>query len=260
MGVLHYDEEAARRLLAAYTTPDVVQQRARFLDVLELRPSERVLDVGSGPGLLLASIADQVGSEGRAVGVDISAPLLSIAQEPCADRPWVTLCRADARHLPFADGRFDVGVSTQVLEYVADVDTAVSELSRVVRPGGRIAILDTDWDSIVWHGPDSARMNRVLQAWEAHAAHPRLPRTLAPRLRRAGLRVEEQRVMPLLNAEFEHDSYSNRAIDVIASFVAAGGAISRDDAETWAQELRDAGAGGEYFFSLNRYLFLASKP
>ena len=56
-GMLEFDHDAARRVEAAYTTPDIAQQRAGVVAALALRPGERVLDVGVGPGFLAAEIA-----------------------------------------------------------------------------------------------------------------------------------------------------------------------------------------------------------
>ena len=219
-----------------------------------------MLDVGSGPGFLVSAIAEAVGSSGFVCGVDISEPLLAVARSNCANQSWVEIRHGDATQLPFPDHAFDAVVSTQVLEYVRDVDAALAEFHRVVRPGGRAAILDTDWDSLVWHSPNRERMNRILAAWEEHAADPYLPRTMANRLRRAGFRVEAQQVIPLFNADYDSNTYSNRIIDLIVPLVADRGGITRDEAEAWAQEVRRFGDRGEYFFSLNRYLFLAQRP
>ncbi len=257
---LQYDKEATERLLAVYVTPDVVAQRNQFLRAFRPRPAERVLDVGSGPGLLAAAIAEEVGSSGWVCGVDISEPLLAVARSHCAHQSWVEFRYGDATQLPFPDHAFDAAVSTQVLEYVRDVDAALAELHRVVCPGGRVGILDTDWDSLVWHSPNRERMNRILAAWDEHATDPYLPRTLGNRLRRAGFSVEAQQVMPLFNADYDVNTYSNRVIDLIVSFVGGRGRITRDEAETWARELQQSGERGEYFFSLNRYLFLAKRP
>jgi SAM-dependent methyltransferase len=61
---------------------------------------------------------------------------------------------ADACALPFQDESFDAVVCTQVYEYVQDIAKALSELVRVLRPSARALVLDTDWDSIVWHSGD----------------------------------------------------------------------------------------------------------
>src|SRR3990167_8372110 len=101
----------------------------------------------------------------------MSDAMLAMARSRCAGQPWVGFEPADATKLPFPNGAFDVAVSTQVYEYVSDTATALAELNRVLRPGGRALILDTDWDSIVWNTTDRDRMERVLAAWDEHLAH-----------------------------------------------------------------------------------------
>jgi len=68
--MLHFDENGARRTEQTYASPDVVAQRERVLSVLAPQPGEHVLDIGCGPGYLLASIAGAVGPTGAAHGVD----------------------------------------------------------------------------------------------------------------------------------------------------------------------------------------------
>jgi arsenite methyltransferase len=254
-----FDEVEARRLLALYVTPDIVSQRGDFLRALDPQPGERVLDVGSGPGFLAAAIADAVRPSGAVHGVDISEPLLAVARAHCADRQWVEFHHADATQLPFPDRDFDAVVSTQVLEFVRDVDAALAEIHRVVRPAGRVVIVDTDWDSIVWHSPNPERMRQVLAAWEQHAANSYLPRTMSNQLRHAGFEVTAERIIPLFNPAYDPNTYSNRIIDSVVSFITGRNGIVRAEAEAWAQELRQAGEQGNYFFSLNRYLFLARR-
>jgi arsenite methyltransferase len=66
--------------------------------------------------------------------------------------------------LPYPHRAFDAAVSTQVYEYVADVATAPAELRRLLRPGGRALVLDTEWDSVVWHVADRDRHRRIMAA------------------------------------------------------------------------------------------------
>jgi ubiquinone/menaquinone biosynthesis C-methylase UbiE len=259
MAELRYDEDATKKLLAMYVTPDVIEQRNQFLRALNPQPGENILDVGSGPGFMAAEIAEVTGSAGSVDGIDISEPMVNLARDHCAQLPQVTFRQADTTQLPFPDESFDAAISTQVLEYVADVDAALAEIYRVLRPAGRIVVVDTDWDSIVWHSNNRSLMVRVLAAWEEHAADPYLPRTLSSRLADAGLRVESQKVFPIFNPTFDQNTYSIRLIDLIASFVSGRSGISGDEAQKWADELRNNAGEGQYFFSLNRYLFLGVK-
>ena len=177
---LQFDGETARRVEAIYSTPDVVAQREAVLQALGLRPGERVLDVGSGPGFLAADMA--VGASGRVRGIDISEGMVTISQRRCVNLTHMDFQVGTATRLPFPESGFDVAVSTQVYEYLSDTDlsAALSELYRVLRPGGRALILDTDGDSLVWHSTDPMRMKRVLEAWSEHCADFHLPRRHRP--------------------------------------------------------------------------------
>ena len=105
MSELHFDDAAAKRLLALYRTPDVARTREAFLRALAPQPGERVLDVGCGPGFLAGLIADAVGPSGAVTGIDVSEPLLAVARSHCANKPWVVLQHGDAMRLAFADAR-----------------------------------------------------------------------------------------------------------------------------------------------------------
>ena len=257
---LRFGDKAARQVEAIYRTSDVVAQREATLRLLDPRPGERVLDAGSGPGFLARSLAEAVGPGGRVVGLDVSESFIGMAKHRCVDLPWAEFSQGDVRALQVEDGSLDAAVCTQVLEYVPEVDVALSEFFRVLRPGGRLLLVDTDWrGALVWHTVDEGRMGRVLAAWEAHCAHPTLPRTLGPRLRRAGFRVEHVEVLTILNPRLHQDTYSHGIIGLIRAFVTRRG-FEAAEAEAWEAELRELGADDAYFFSLGRFVFLARRP
>ena len=254
-----FDAAASRRLDAVYRTPDIVGQRREVVRVLDPQPGEAVLDVGSGPGILLGELADRVHPGGRATGVDLSESMLALAGERLREGRPMAVLKADAVSLPFGEGTFDAAVSTQVYEYVADIATALADLNRVLRPGGRAVILDTDWDSIVWNAGDRRLMQRVLDAWSGRFAHADLPRTLSRLLRDAGFTVLGVRALVLLNPGYDRDTYSVTNLDVIADYVTATSDLTAGDLAAWRRDLEALGQEGRYFFSLNRYLFLATK-
>jgi len=131
-----FDEKASQQLEAVYLTPDVIEQRERVLALLAPRAGEHALDIGCGPGLTTEGLAHAVGSSGSVLGVDIAQPMLTMAARRCASLPQVRFDRCDVNALSAADERFDVALASQVYEYVDDIDAALTELSRVIRPGG----------------------------------------------------------------------------------------------------------------------------
>ena len=120
--------EARRSIYGTQEGPD--PRELAFDAVAEAAP-QRVLEVGGGPGELAARLQDALGCE--VVMVDASPRMVELA----ADR-GVDARVGDAQALPFPDESFDVAVAAWMLYHVADLDRALSELARVLRPGGRL--------------------------------------------------------------------------------------------------------------------------
>lgn len=243
-----------------YATEDVVRQRQRTNDALDLYPGDSFLDVGCGPGYLTCEVAETVGEDGHVVGLDLSERLLEVARERAhqtgvADR--AEFHRADAVDLVAGDASFDAAAAVQVLEYVPDVSRAVGELHRVLRPGGRLVVVDTDWRSCVWNSDDRQRTDDVLRRWEEHFVHPHLPTELVGLLRDAGFEDPEVEVIPLLNVNPGAEAYSLRMLDTIAHFV---GRSAPDLAAAWRDDVERQARRGTYFFSLCRFQITASRP
>jgi SAM-dependent methyltransferase len=111
-----------------------------FDAVAEVAP-RRVLEVGSGPGELAARIQDELGAE--VVAIDISERMVDLARGRGVDARV-----GDVQELPFADGEFDCVVAAWMLYHVPDVDRAVGELARVLRPGGRLVAVTNGVDHL----------------------------------------------------------------------------------------------------------------
>ena len=170
--------------------------------------------------------------------------------------------KGDAVNLEFRDASFDAAVATQVYEYVADVPRAFAELYRILKPGGRTLVLDTDWRSIVWHSSDNLRMERMLRCWDDHLKDPHLPAKLGPLLARAGFAVRRVEVVPMLSPTWQPVSYAAGITRFIYDFVRNNGArhgIDADEFNAWFEDQQALIARGEFFFSVNRYAFVATR-
>ena len=120
--------EARRSIYRETTGPDA--REVAFEAVAEVAP-RRVLEVGCGPGEASERIARELGAE--VVALDVSPRMAELAR-----RRGVDARVGDVQRLPFADGEFDCALAAWMLFHVADLDRALSELARVLRPGGRL--------------------------------------------------------------------------------------------------------------------------
>lgn len=120
-----------------------------IVEAAQARPGHRVLDLASGSGQPAISLAKAVAPDGRVTATDMSAGMLKIAEE-CAQLEGVAnmdFRRADAENLPFADAEFDRVTCRFGVMYFPDVVRALRECCRVLKPGGRVAL-------VAWSSPE----------------------------------------------------------------------------------------------------------
>jgi SAM-dependent methyltransferase len=163
-----------------------IRARELHLNRLPWRGDERVLDVGCGRGLFLVGAAKRLDKGGKAVGVDVwnaadlsgnspDATLENARLEGVGDR--VEVKTGDARRLPFPDGTFDAVVSRAALHNIYDAgerSKAVAEVARVLKPGGRVLIVDIRHtgeyaETLRRHGLPGATARRGLASYLATA-------------------------------------------------------------------------------------------
>lgn len=253
---VEFDAERVAEMEQIYRTTSMADRRRRVRDVLALEPGESVLSIGTGPGFETRSLAADVGATGHVHGIDTARPMLTVARDRCADRPAATFGAGDAAALPVDDDTFDAAVAVQVYEYVPDLETSLAELRRVLRPGGRAVVFDSDWATLTFNAADQARSARIVEAFDAHCPHPRLALTLKPRLERANFEVVSQEAYVHLETDLGEDAVAGALMTGIAGVVAERGGVDAGEVDAWMDDLRDRAEAGEFFFSLTQYLFL----
>lgn len=248
-----------RHLARTYDAPAVHCQRARTRELLGAGGGDLVLDLGCGPGHLTTELAATLGPEGRVLGVDRQPDMVTATKSRAEAAGLAGRCPvvlAEATALPLPDGGCDGAVVVQVLEYVHDVALALAELHRVLRPGGRAVLVDTDWRSCVWHSQDRARTDAVLRAWEAHFVHPHLPTTLPRSAAAAGFGTIEVHAVPVVETGTGKGTYSEAMAATIARFV---GRRQPELAVAWRDDIASQAAGSTYFFGLTRFATVVTR-
>lgn len=155
-----------------------------------LRPGLALLDLGCGPGTLTADLAERV-APGEVVAVDAEAGILAAARAEAEARglAGARFLAADAERLPLPDGSFDVVHAHQVLQHLRDPVRALREMRRVCRPGGVVAVRDSDYEAMTWY-PRSAGLAQWLELYlrvaRANGGEPSTGRRLHAWARQAG--------------------------------------------------------------------------
>jgi SAM-dependent methyltransferase len=166
-----------------------VETNASFV-LPHLRPGLTVLDCGCGPGSITLGLAERV-APGRVVGIDVADQQVTAARALATEREIrnVRFERASIYDLPFPDGAFDLAFAHTVLEHLGDPLRALREMRRVLRPGGLVALRDSDWATRIVE-PYVPRVQRcfdlVARAMEHNGGSPYYARRQRALLREAG--------------------------------------------------------------------------
>lgn len=238
--------------------------RSLIVEMLAPKPGEALLDIGCGDGALVAALAQAVEASGIVHGLDSSRDALPLARARC---PAGCFHLGDATALPFDDGTLDGVTASQVLCFVPDVDKALAELARVLRPGGRAVILDTDWDTLAWAAGDRALMARAIARFTASYADPHVPRRLTQRLQDAGLQVTARQARTIVDFDRSPDTLAALASDFLKMLATNdsdrespfSSQWSLADWHAWEADQQATDAAGHFLFSLTRFAFAACK-
>ena len=236
---MKFEGEAGLAQREIANAPEGKARRDAVFNALNVRPNQSVLDIGCGPGQLTKSFAIEVGQKGRSIGLDISEDQLKSARELCNNIAGAEIIQGDATELSYDDNTFDAISSIQTLEYIENVDTALSEINRVLRPGGKIALVSVLWDLWRFHGADSDLTNEMLTIWKGHCPHQMLPFELPKKLKGLGFNSIQQTPLPFLNSRFNENTYAFWAAKLVVIYAASQG-TDQKKCDLWIKQLTKA--------------------
>jgi ubiquinone/menaquinone biosynthesis C-methylase UbiE len=105
-----------------------------------IKPGQKVLDIGSGTGILIPFLLDAVGSSGHVTAVDFAEKMVEICKANYADRPNLTVMVQNAENLRFPDESFDAVTCLGLFPHLENKDLALKQFNRVLKPGGKLVI------------------------------------------------------------------------------------------------------------------------
>ncbi len=239
------------------------EDRGALLAPATIGRGHRVLDFGSGPGFMALAIADIVGETGHVHGVDLNERFVAAASTRAAGRANVSFHRVTGPEIPLADGAVDRVVCKNVLEYVPDLDAILAELRRVLAPGGRIHIIDSDWGFVVVEPWGKENVDRYFAAASIAFREPYIGRKAPGLLVRHGFVDVDVRISAFADT-------AGRSLSMISnmrSYIDA--ALAADDGDTvgltsvaadrLVASAESAVEEGTFLFSLPQFLVSGNK-
>ena len=234
---------------AQAATAGVMRLREWAHAELAARPGERALDVGCGTGSTTIALA---AATGAAVGIEPNAEVR--AEAALRADETVRLVAGDACALPVRDASIDILWCERVFQHLASPSVAAAEFARVLRPGGRVALLDTDWATTILH-PGDPRV--VAAVSEVPMPQPFAGRMLTGWLTAAGLEVDDVGSQALIRP---HDEVAWDLVRMMAAGALRRGAISEPDRDQLFADLTDAAERGALHFSVTMFGVIAHRP
>ena len=239
-------------------TPGYLSAVGSLIDAAQIRPGERVLEAGCGTGVLCRWVARRTGRQNPVAGVDVNTYFLreagEIARREGLD-DLVSFHEGSAEALPFDDNSFDVVFSSTVIQRV-NADLMLPELVRVVRPGGRIAVLGHAHDMNRWVNlPLRADLKTRIESppWVDDPGHPQGCDDSSLYQRFARLGLENTRMFPFISTFSE---------PVRLQFMQGGilPTLNAEEAAEWRAAAEQAQADGTFFISTPFHCAVGAKP
>jgi SAM-dependent methyltransferase len=237
---------------AARHAPSIAEAKQWSVERLHLVPGNRVLDVGCGTGDDVVTMASRLGQNGRAVGVDASLVMVAEAQRRHGHRPQVWFGAAEAERLPFGSAAFDACRVERTLQHLSHPDRAVAEMTRVLKPGGRVTALEPDWGTFVIEGADPEVSAHIMAPHVARHPHPHIGRGLRGLLTAQGFSDIEVAAGVVIHTDLES---SMRAFFLSGAALRAvsDGRVSESDGEKWLADLQRADSEDRFFCAVTAF-------
>jgi ubiquinone/menaquinone biosynthesis C-methylase UbiE len=237
--------------------PPGIQQSKRLMqEQIALAPGEAVLDVGCGPGTDLFRMVELVGPAGRLVGLDASEVMVAEARRRAEQLGLpITFEVGEVHALPFPDATFDVCRAARLLEHLPNAGPALTEMVRVTRPGGRIAVFDFDWDTMIIDHPDKETTRTIVLSYSDSIRNGWIGRQLPRLFRERGLNVVSLETVQI----FPHYALIELFLGSHIAALQTNGALTADRAREWWEYLQRADEQRTLLLSFTAFVLVGSK-
>lgn len=234
------------------------KQHARLL--LDILPGQQILDAGCGTGEDAQEFARLVGSEGHVIGLDFSQAMLDAARLRSQETLLpVSFIQGDLHRLPFAENSFDRCYADKTFQHLPNPELALTELIRVIRPGGRLVIVDPDHDTHVLDTPYPELTRRFFRFRGEGMRQPDIAHRQYRLFQKSGMKDIVVELLTWVTTDYE-------TIQPLAHFIEGmrlaqqHGVVTAEEATKWIAYLEEAVDTGRFFHAVTYFITAGCKP
>jgi ubiquinone/menaquinone biosynthesis C-methylase UbiE len=251
-------DQFVRFLEATDSLPDVRARRHRSYELLEVVEGQAVVDVGCGLGAAAGELAEIVGPPGRVVGIDSSETMLELARRRMSDASLsLVFEQADATELPLADVSVDGYRAERLYQHLPDVAGSLAEARRVLRPEGRLVLVDQDFETFLVDADDREITRRLLNHFCDSIRNGWIGRQYQRLLSDA--EFVDVDVLPDTQLYTDFGFWEPLLGQVVGPAI-ADGAVGDEEGAAWLADQRRRAAEGRFLVSMTHFLAGARRP
>lgn len=242
--------------------PRFADMLREYLDAMAIDSVRSVLDLGCGTGVAARAIARRPGFPGRVTGIDRSPHLIDAAAHLAKEDgvgAKVDFRAGDSHSLALRDAEFDAVVAHTLFSHLEDPRGVLTEIVRVLKPGGKVGIFDGDYASLTFAGDDPVAGKATDETIiNAIVTHPRVMRQMPQLLREAGLQFVS--AFAYVVPDVGRADFWETSIKSLIKLLPKSGAMTESQAAEWAGSMFRRSEQGTFFGACNYYSYIAVKP
>lgn len=232
--------------------PDFVARRRRSYELLGLRAGARVADIGCGAGTAVLELATHVAPGGSSAGVDANEYLIRTGTDRAARAGVdVAFYLGSVDALPFETASLQGYRAERLYQHLPQPALALAEARRVLAHGGRIVLVDQDWDALIFDSDDTATTRAMVRGFSNGILNGVIGRQYHRLLSDAGFADVKVYADACTSTSFAEYGFF---AELLAQTAEASGIVSSAAAAAWLADQRDRGQRGRFFMMMTHFL------
>lgn len=263
------DKKTYQNKLKSFKDKDSIKFHQYITDLLEIKKSDKVLDLGCGHGHTLLYITQKLGKTGKVIGLDVGERLLAVAEKVLKNEVSegkLELIKSDAsKKLPFPDKSFNKIVCHNVIECIPNKINFINECHRILKKDGILVMSHNDFETQTYNSsyPDLSRKLvhtycDTEQEW-METSDGMIGRKLYGIFHKTKFKKMEALTYVTTNTNFKPLEYGYSSAHNITDIAAKSKKFKSTELNKWLEDLKKKDKSGEYFYSINIYIIVARK-